>query len=358
MIEFKQGHVPNLNWKKAVKKPLILSVAVVIYDSGNGVWVNTPEGKCVANNGDYIIKDYEGNQFICSKENFQIGHDVYNEYADDPDIFNIDFVDISSKKDATYNFFTCIRKEIEVEYAIIDDDFIIKQEKDSQHGDKGDIIIRIPGTNHFYRIYPRIFEKTYYIKLEEKYGVFLSRMSPFHLGHGSVIKEMVNDCGYEKSLVLIGSCSSKLNNRVTFTYSQRRQMLKNIFPNISVVGLPDYKHYDSDPEFIQWHENLWDIIKLKFPLANKNNIVFYGGDSSDVFFFKDYNVKIISRKNVNKKEHLLSGAKARTVIREIIDNKTQPNVLNNICHSENVEYIIETFKENIKKWSDLIKTHS
>jgi hypothetical protein len=128
------------------------------------------------------------------------------------------------------------------------------------------------------------------------YYVYIGRFSPIHKGHQNVINTMIRKAGVEKSILLIGSCASALGERLTFTYSQRKEMIKILYPNLTIIGIPDYKDVDRDPNYKQWHENLWDLIKLKFPDANYENTTFIGGSGEDLFFFKPpYQIEIVDR---------------------------------------------------------------
>lgn len=132
-----------------------------------------------------------------------------------------------------------------------------------------------------------------------KYAIYLGKFNPIHFGHMNIINNMIAEFGYENSLLLIGSCNNKLDMYLYFTYSQRRNMIKSLYSDLSIVGLPDFKHVDQDPEYKQWHQILWDIIRLKFPDATIENVVFYSGSKGDAFFYKGYNVKIIERSDEN-----------------------------------------------------------
>lgn len=131
----------------------------------------------------------------------------------------------------------------------------------------------------------------------KEYAIYLGRFSPIHKGHQRIIENMLEKYGTENCIILIGSCANKLDDTLFFTYSQRKQMLKTLYPNIGVVGLPDYKNVFYDPSFKQWHENLWDIIKLKFPDATIENTIFQSGSEQDSYFYKEagYKINILNR---------------------------------------------------------------
>jgi len=151
-------------------------------------------------------------------------------------------------------------------------------------------------------------------------------------------------------LTLIGSSVSKLDNRLFYTYKQRRDMILDIYPQMSICGLPDYKYIDKeDTKFTQWHVNLWDIIKLKLPIANVENILFYSGSKEDSYFYEDagYNVKIIDRES--------SGFSA-TEVRSCLMNTGTYRHLQELVHEKSIKNIVRYFKENKNKILENYKT--
>lgn len=123
-------------------------------------------------------------------------------------------------------------------------------------------------------------------------GIFLGRLCPIHLGHEAVIDQMIKEC--DISLILIGSCNSNISIRNLFSYKERRELIKLIYPDISIIGLPDYHNTD------EWFTHLNDIIYIVFGYGKKidhNEFKFYGGCEQDVEFFisNNYQVKIINR---------------------------------------------------------------
>lgn len=160
MKTFTQGNLPNLDWKIAVKKPLLINVAEIIGDS---VLIKTPEGDMWGEFGDFIIEDFDRNQFVSYKNNFWISYDFFMDINHFTIFYSINF---KKERDANYDFkfFKAVRKPIPVNFSFIDDDFEIIGPKDIMYGKKGDIIIQTPNTNHFYRIYPEIFIKTYMVE--------------------------------------------------------------------------------------------------------------------------------------------------------------------------------------------------
>ena len=72
-----------------------------------------------------------------------------------------------------------------------------------------------------------------------KYGIFVGRVCPLHLGHQKIIQKMIDDCGVDNCLMLIGSSNAPLSWRVLFPYMRRRNWVKRIFKQLKVIGIPD-----------------------------------------------------------------------------------------------------------------------
>jgi len=186
----------------------------------------------------------------------------------------------------------------------------------------------------------------------KKYGIFLGRFSPLHNGHIRVINKMKDIYGDSKSLILVGSCANKidLSGKLFFTYLQRKHIIQAIFNNISIVGLPDFKQFDYDPNFTQWTENMWDIIKLRFEDADVNNVVFFTSDEKDTYFFtrKNYEIMICPRKSEDEsattvRQILISGH-----YKHLSEEEVEGKLLSR-CEPKTVPLILQYFKENVDK---------
>lgn len=110
-----------------------------------------------------------------------------------------------------------------------------------------------------------------------KYGVYVGRFNPVHIGHEKVITQMFKECGSENSLIVIGSSSAHPSLRHFFSYDERKSFIKALYPDVRVVGIPDYP---GDPE---WLGALDDILRVGG--MNPSEVTFYGGCEEDVAFF-------------------------------------------------------------------------
>lgn len=296
---FKQWEKPEgLIWKKARKKPYTVLMAKLYKDSCT---VDTPEGAFIANSGDYIVQDIEGNQFVV------FGNNIEHNFENIRKSSKL-FIVKTNNQNAEFEFYEADRTAKVVEYSEINSYFKIEDSKNfgcDMGGFPNDMIIQTPGltdSTHIYRIVRSVFFKSYDLIYDEdpKYAIFISRVSPLHIGHQNTISTMINDVGIKNSLMLIGSSNSVYDERLCFNYMQRKEMVKTIFPDLTVCGLPDYKHVLIDPTYTVWKTHLWDMIRLKFSDANTENTIFYSGSEEDVFFFVEegYRVKIVNRINI------------------------------------------------------------
>ena len=113
--------------------------------------------------------------------------------------------------------------------------------------------------------------------MEKKFGIFVGRFSPMHLGHEAVIRSMIEACGIDNCLVFIGSSNTKMSYRHLFSYEDRRGFIKAVFPDLQIAPLPDH------PTDEEWLLVLDDIISLKN--IDPKQVIFFGGCEEDVYFF-------------------------------------------------------------------------
>jgi len=98
-----------------------------------------------------------------------------------------------------------------------------------------------------------------------KYGIFLGRFSPFHIGHQHIIDKIKSD-GLEP-IAIVGSANT-LNANTPYHAIERIHMLKLANPGIQAYALDDADCWDT------WFDNLLSIIKLVVT-PNLEEVVFY-----------------------------------------------------------------------------------
>lgn len=136
-------------------------------------------------------------------------------------------------------------------------------------------------------------------------GVVVGRLMGMHLGHMTIIDKMIDTHGYDSCVVFLGSTNAPLTFKNIFSYSDRKLMLKKLYPNIRVVGIPDFN------DDYAWCEHLSDMISSIF--YNKDvHVTFYTGSDGDISYldrslFNSLDIFCIDRND----NELLSGTNIR-----------------------------------------------
>jgi hypothetical protein len=87
---------------------------------------------------------------------------------------------------------------------------------------------------------------------------------------------MIDDFGLDDSLLIIGSTSNTGSLRYLFSYCERRQLIKKLFPQLKIVGLADFFNLK------EWLAALDDLLSVAFPLKSKEDFIFLTGSDEDV----------------------------------------------------------------------------
>jgi len=116
------------------------------------------------------------------------------------------------------------------------------------------------------------------------------RACPMHLGHQAIVNAMVRDAGdMEHCLLFLGSSNRPLSFKYLFSFRERHEIARTLFPKLRILGIPDFPN-DED-----WLFNLNNELEhLGTSLAN---VTFYGGCHEDIAWFIDrgFATKIINR---------------------------------------------------------------
>ena len=75
--------------------------------------------------------------------------------------------------------------------------------------------------------------------------VFIGRFQPFHNGHRAIVDAAIKQA--REVIIVVGSSFASRNIRNPFTFEERRQMIKSVFPdnNVKVVPVSDYPYDDN-----------------------------------------------------------------------------------------------------------------
>lgn len=75
MKTFKNGEIPELNWERAVKKP----IPIRVFQIDEPFSIETMEGTMQAKAGDYLVVGIRGEMYAIDQEIFQETYDVLAE---------------------------------------------------------------------------------------------------------------------------------------------------------------------------------------------------------------------------------------------------------------------------------------
>lgn len=110
-------------------------------------------------------------------------------------------------------------------------------------------------------------------------SVYLGRFCPFHKGHQEQLQRIIDECGIDNVLVIVGS-STSINKRTPYSFESRKMMIQTIFPEVEVIGLPD-----SNPEkevFDGTTNDKWLESLKKLEMSRGEKYTFYGGSEVDL----------------------------------------------------------------------------
>lgn len=113
----------------------------------------------------------------------------------------------------------------------------------------------------------------------KKYGLYLGRFNPIHARHVEMIELMLSKYEPKNCLLVVGSSSAPFSLRNFFSYEERRGFILKLFPDIRLVGLPDYS---TDSE---WLKALDDVTTASG--LTPDDITYFGGCEEDIRFFLD-----------------------------------------------------------------------
>ena len=165
-----------------------------------------------------------------------------------------------------------------------------------------------------------------------EFGFFVGRMNPIHIGHEAVINRMIEMCGIEHSVIVIGSCNAPASIRHFFSYNERRNFIRQLYPTVRIVGLPDYL---TDEE---WLRALYDLMEAITGTSKPGQIKFFGGAEDEVQWYIDagHQVEVLNR---------FDGTTPIVSATEVRDHLIQAKSLEGLINPELIDPIQELFKQ-------------
>lgn len=165
------------------------------------------------------------------------------------------------------------------------------------------------------------------------FGVFVGRFSPMHLGHQLLIQKLLEEFG-ERHLILIGSCNHSISFRHLFSYQDRCEFIRTIFPSARILGLPDF---DDDNE---WFRQLDDTMAIAG--IDPAQATFTGGCIEDVSFFieRARAVRIFNRFNGETPRMSATEVRDALIEHRSIDAFVDPRLLQSITQRFHERYAL------------------
>ena len=169
-------------------------------------------------------------------------------------------------------------------------------------------------------------------------AAYCGRFNPMHIGHEAVTNEMLRLFGPAKSRLIVGSANTSQSLRHFFSYEERREIIKTVFPGIMVMPLGDFVSSDDE-----WMVALDDLLVSSG--MNPDKTVFFGGCEEDIIFF-------LKR---NRKCHILNrfdGTTPKVSATEVRDSLIHDRSMNTFLNPLVEEKVRSLFKV---KWMDFQK---
>jgi bifunctional NMN adenylyltransferase/nudix hydrolase len=171
-----------------------------------------------------------------------------------------------------------------------------------------------------------------------KQAVYVGRFNPIHLGHEAVIAKMLEQFGTENSLLILGSSTADFSERHFFSFKERTDFIKTIFPELPIVGLPDF------PTDQQW---LFELDKI---LLAKNfdpaEVAFFGGCPADLVCFLETGRTCQVLNRFDGTTPIISATQVRALLS---NNKSIKNFLNPLITNKVKNLFAEKHKKSRKR---------
>ena len=141
-------------------------------------------------------------------------------------------------------------------------------------------------------------------------GLFIGRFQPFHRGHESIIRKMLEEC--EQVIIVIGSAQESDTELNPFRYEYRRLMIQKVFPDyynrIIILGIAD-RAKPSDDE--SWGEYLLNTIYKNIGMMP--DVIYQGGENKHTHWFDSFDISIV---NIDRELLKVSATEIRKAILE------------------------------------------
>lgn len=130
--------------------------------------------------------------------------------------------------------------------------------------------------------------------MEKKYkcGLYIGRFQPIHIGHESIIRQMLNEC--EQVIIAVGSAQESGTERNPFNFYQRADLITNVFyqhiiaGRMSIIPLKDREKPSNDAS---WGDYVFDIVKSL--TAKVPDVIYEGEEDERSTWYDNLDVEIV-----------------------------------------------------------------
>ena len=169
----------------------------------------------------------------------------------------------------------------------------------------------------------------------------IMRVNPIHLGHEELIKLMLQKAAESsaESILFVGSCNAPISMPDFFNYQQRTRFIKILFPELQVIGMPDYRGDNAC-----WFQALDDYLCSAGFIPQE--VTFFGGCKEDVreLVADGRKIRIINRFDGTTPK--ISGTELRDAL---VENRPLGDLLNPCLH----EIVKDEFRLSWQKFRSI-----
>ena len=189
-------------------------------------------------------------------------------------------------------------------------------------------------------------------------AVFIGRFSPFHMGHEQVIREGLKQA--REVIVVVGSSFAARSFRNPFTFEERRDMIKSVFPesNVKVVPVSDYPYDDN-----KWVAAVQSLVMSNMaytPDPTRIALIGHKKDETSYYLnlFKQWSsIGVDNFKGINATEirsHMFTKKLEKVLLSNVV-NDTIFKMLSNFVMSDGWDDLLEDYNKT-QQYIDIWKS--
>lgn len=143
-----------------------------------------------------------------------------------------------------------------------------------------------------------------------KYGLYLGRFQPLHVGHQIIINRMLREC--ERGIVAIGSAQEEGTEKNPLSYEFRKLLVEETFQDygdrLVIIPIYDREQYSDDSS---WGDYLFKHVREQSGILP--NVVYEGDETVNNHWYDNFNIEMIK---VPRDILKISGTELRNAIIE------------------------------------------